>query len=307
MVFSYEEIPASLARPKLRLFLDTASPFSYFAAVVILRYKDDPKSPWKGKVDMEFIPSDLVEIRKRADNFPGPPAIRKKARYLAQDMHRNRRTYRLDLIPNPAAFPAKTGENLLLLAHVKINYPESVLQEAVMNLFEAYWTHNKDPALDVVMEETVGKAIGGSDKVREILASIRKDGREEKKWLERCVHALHGICDPSLNQQLLPQMDNGSSQCPLVRCPLAPRFPHRQRQNRNAGLLRLGQIRPHRRFLRPSLEWLRAFTRNHANASRDGLASQTQSQALKRHELNSSRNMYTLHNSFVIACLGETG
>jgi len=45
-----------------------------------------------------------------------------KARYLAQDMHRDRRTYRVSLIPNPKAFPAKTAESLLLLSHIKINY-----------------------------------------------------------------------------------------------------------------------------------------------------------------------------------------
>jgi hypothetical protein len=37
-------------------------------------------------------------------------------------MHRDRRTYRVSLIPNPKAFPAKTAESLLLLSHIKINY-----------------------------------------------------------------------------------------------------------------------------------------------------------------------------------------
>lgn len=59
MPFHYEIVPSSISKPKLRLFYDTASPFSYLAAVVMLRYQDDANSPWKGKVEMEFVPSDL--------------------------------------------------------------------------------------------------------------------------------------------------------------------------------------------------------------------------------------------------------
>ncbi|KAI9029460.1 hypothetical protein DFJ74DRAFT_749895 [Hyaloraphidium curvatum] len=186
MAFRYEPVPQRLQRPHLRLYLDTASPFSYLAAVVMLRLRDDPASPWRGKADFEFVPISLPEVRKRADNWPGPPAIRKKARYLALDMVRDRRTYRVPLVPNPAAFPARTEENLLLLTHIKVKYGEKASETATMALFEAYWVKDQDPAKDAVMEECAGKAVpGGPAKVREILKAIRKDGKQEKEWLEK--------------------------------------------------------------------------------------------------------------------------
>lgn len=214
MPYQYEAVPASLEKPKLRLFYDTISPFSHFACEVMARYRDDPKSPWKGKVDFELVPSDLIEIRKRADNFPGPPAIRstffslgslrrlrcrpvqpsylsstislEKARYLAQDMHRNRTTYRVPLIPNPKAAPAKTGENLLLLAHIKVNYPDQTLWDASRGLFKAYWELDLDPAQDDVMSHHTGLP---PLQIRDILSKLRdkssKEYKEASMWLEK--------------------------------------------------------------------------------------------------------------------------
>ena len=54
-----------------------------------------------------------------------------------------------------------------------------------MVLFKAYWEDNQDPARDEVMESYVGPFVGGEDKVRTILAEIRKDGKVEQEWLNK--------------------------------------------------------------------------------------------------------------------------
>ena len=127
-----------MPRPKLTLFLDIVSPFSYMAfhATQHLRLFQ--------QCDITYIPIFLGGVMKACDNRP-PTTIKNKGAYITLEKTRWARAFEIpfgERMPEP--FPQSTLHVQRALCAVHLLYPGKLVASFAA-LYRAFWVEGRGP------------------------------------------------------------------------------------------------------------------------------------------------------------------
>lgn len=123
-----------MARPKLELYFDIVSPYSYLAAVALERYTRGPTPLWD--LELCWRPALLGGVFKAVGNVP-PASLPQRAPYLLKDVARLSRLFDVPMsFPDP--FPGDTLRCMRLLTAADLSAPD-VVGPLSLALWRRHW------------------------------------------------------------------------------------------------------------------------------------------------------------------------
>ncbi|TPX31981.1 hypothetical protein SmJEL517_g04814 [Synchytrium microbalum] len=157
--------------PKMTLFYDCVSPWSWIQMEVLLRYEKF----WN--VELVLEPFFLGGVNNKTGNVP-PGTNPFKGAYMNKILDVARGMYEMKL-KGPAFFPAVTMKEMRALRVIKHRYTRDTLVECSRECWRCYWEEGRNPEKDEDLIIHLGRVLG-QDTVKKILAEdITKEIKDE--------------------------------------------------------------------------------------------------------------------------------
>ncbi|KAH8696877.1 thioredoxin-like protein [Phaeosphaeriaceae sp. PMI808] len=142
-----------MAKPKITLFVDIASPFCYMVFHILQR------SPVFELCDITYIPISLAELMKLCGNTP-PLQIKNKSDWLIKEHFRWAKLLQVPISPKlPSRLPLNTTSTQRVLTAISLLYPGS-LPSAISLLYLNFWNHHVDPTEPEQLRSIVTAVLG---------------------------------------------------------------------------------------------------------------------------------------------------
>ncbi|GAB1313107.1 hypothetical protein MFIFM68171_03317 [Madurella fahalii] len=161
-----------MARPKIKLYVDTVSPFAY-EAYYVLRHD----AVFKG-CDVTYVPIFLGGLMHKCGNT-APIKIKNKDKWIGVERLRWARAFSVPMTEAlPPDFPAPTLPIMRALTVIAANPDQSKLTQALDTFFTRHWgpeaaaTHKPE-----VLKETL-EGLFGADEAARILAESQTTGKQ---------------------------------------------------------------------------------------------------------------------------------
>jgi 2-hydroxychromene-2-carboxylate isomerase len=148
-----------MAKPKIALYVDIVSPFSYMA------YWTTRHSPILSNVEISYIPMFLGGLMKACDNRP-PLDIRNKDKWIDVERLRWSSAFKIPMTKTtPEGFPVLTLQTMRAMCALQI-LDESKLPLALDALYESFWVQansavGKPDGFELILDKAIGKELTG--------------------------------------------------------------------------------------------------------------------------------------------------
>ncbi|KUJ23111.1 2-hydroxychromene-2-carboxylate isomerase-like protein [Mollisia scopiformis] len=163
------------AVPKIKLYVDTVSPFGY-EAYWILRH-----DPVFSKCEIEYVPIFLGGVMKACGN-PTPISIKNKGTWIGTERLRWAKAFNVPMKKDiPPNFPPMTLTIMRGMCALTLLHPgkegQGMLIRCLDRLFEAYWVEHRRTFEKDVLAEVLTEVVG-KEETEKILAMVPKEGKE---------------------------------------------------------------------------------------------------------------------------------
>ncbi|CAG8314166.1 unnamed protein product [Penicillium salamii] len=129
-----------MAAPKITLYFDICSPFSYIAFHVL------NKSPVFSGCNIEYVPISLRGLLQLCQN-PPPIAVKNKFQWINRERLYWARRFNVAMSEAiPEGFPASTADLQLVLCLVAQKYPDNLIL-MIQRMYREYWAEGNSNAL----------------------------------------------------------------------------------------------------------------------------------------------------------------
>nr|KAJ3421232.1 hypothetical protein HK105_004142 [Polyrhizophydium stewartii] len=166
--------------PRLTLYYDVVSPFSWFAFEILSRYR-----PVWG-IEVDFVPFFLGGIMQASENQP-PANNAFKARYMIVDLVRTGGLINVPITGFPREFPVSSLRAQRLLTYVKAHEP-SKLAPASLALWRAYWGDGNSIDKEDVLVQYLTPVLG-AEKTKAYLSTSSSDPATKQKLTQETKRA----------------------------------------------------------------------------------------------------------------------
>ncbi|KAG0651324.1 gstk1-1 [Hyphodiscus hymeniophilus] len=166
--------------PKLKLYVDTVSPFAY-VAYYILRH-----DPVFSKCEVTFVPILLGGVMKACGNT-APINIKNKDKWIEVERLRWAKAFNIPMKPDaPEGFPPKTLTMMRALCALTALHPGDEAQKPLTDcldaLYEAYWVHHKKTDEKDVLAQLLSDVLGKQEAEKGMHLIIGNDGDQADKY-----------------------------------------------------------------------------------------------------------------------------
>ncbi|KAK1761153.1 glutathione S-transferase kappa 1 [Echria macrotheca] len=156
-----------MARPKILMYVDVVSPFSY-EAYYLLRH-----DPVFKDCEVTYVPIFLGGLMNKCGNT-APIRIKNKDKWISQERTRWAKTFNIPISPTlPADFPANT----LPIGRALASLPPTDLTKTLDILFRKYWVENVPLHRPDVLRDALTDIFGG-ERAASILADAATTGKQ---------------------------------------------------------------------------------------------------------------------------------
>ncbi|TVY85046.1 Glutathione S-transferase kappa [Lachnellula suecica] len=160
-----------MASPKLKLYVDTVSPFGYLA------YYITRHDPIFSKCEVTYVPMLLGGVMKATGNVT-PISIKNKDVWIGKERNRWAKWFGVPINEGtPEGFPPRTLEIMRTLCALTILKPgQGPLVECLDALFEAFWVRHEKTNEKEVMAGVLTKVLG-QETATKVIEMAGKEGK----------------------------------------------------------------------------------------------------------------------------------